>query len=273
MNTDKAVGGGLNPRASNPVSRAARPWIERAGVGFLCALVLAFLVWTARSNGDPWWFGLEQRDYYNLLIDGYLDGQLHMKVEVPAALLRLENPYDPALRPPDLGLHDASFYQGRYYVYFGAAPMVVLMLPFRLLTGIDLPLPVAVIVFTYGAFLASVALLLGLRRRHFPETPAWTAFVCVLVLGFAALGPVLVRRPHMWELPIGAGYCFAMVALLAIWRALETPDETNRAWRFAAAGLALGLAIASRPTYLIASPFMAVPLLYWWRCHSPRSAG
>lgn len=37
-----------------------------------------------------------------------------MKVEVPAALLALKNPYDPAERPPGLGLHDASYYQGKY---------------------------------------------------------------------------------------------------------------------------------------------------------------
>src|SRR5215207_7471241 len=139
--------------------------VERWLVFAACLVVGCFYVWTVRSSGDSWKFGKEQRDYYNLLIDGYLSGQLHMKVEVPDALLKLKNPYDPGERPVGLGLHDASFYKGKYYVYFGAAPMIVLMLPFRLLTRTDLPQQVAVLVFTYGGFLASVAVWLAIRRR------------------------------------------------------------------------------------------------------------
>ena len=240
--------------------------LERVLVGAFCVAVGWFCVWTARSNGDDWQFGIEQPDYYNLLIDGWLDGQLHMKVAVPEALLKLEDPYDPQLRPPDLGLHDATFYQGKYYVYFGAAPVVVLMLPFRVLTGCDLPLPVAVIVFVWGGFLASVLLLLALRRRCFSETRTWTVLVGVAVLGWASLGPVLVRRPQLWELPIAAGLCFAMLTLLAVWRSVQADAVAERTRWLAAAGLFLGLAIASRPTYLLASPLLAVPLGWWaWR--------
>lgn len=243
-------------------SRVAR-WRERAGLVALCLVVGWFYFWTVRSSGDPWKFGREQKDYYNLLLDGWLDGHLHMKVAVPEALQRLDDPYDPKRRPPELALHDASFYHGKYYLYFGAAPVVVLLLPFRLITGIDLPLAAAVLVFVYGGFLASVAALLEIRRRHFPETSAFVTLLGVAVLGFAGLGCVLVRRPHMWELPIGAGYCFAMLTLWCVARSLHA--RRGRMGWFAAAGLMLALAIASRPTYLLASPLLAVPLIGWWR--------
>ncbi|MSU51655.1 MAG: hypothetical protein EXS37_21620 [Opitutus sp.] len=238
----------------------------------LCAAVGWFHVWTARSSGDRWKFGSEQKDYYNLLIDGYLDGQLNMKVEVPEALLRLKDPYDPSVRPPGLGLHDASFYKGKYYVYFGVAPVVSLMLPFRLITGADLPQSVATLVFVFSGFLASVAIWLSVRRRYFPKTGTLVALSFVPVLGLAGLGPVLLRRPHVWELPIGAGYCFAMLTLYCVWRSLHaerggggvSPAKARAAW-LAGAGLFLGLAIASRPTYLVAGPLLAVPLWWWWR--------
>lgn len=266
-----------------------KSWRERVVIAIVCAAVGWIHVWTVRSSGDPWKFGLEQRDYYNLLIDGWLDGQLHLKVEVPEALLKIRDPYDPAQRPPGLALHDASFYNGRYYVYFGAAPVLTLMLPFRLWSGIDLPLAVAVLIFVYGAFLTSVALLLALRRRYFPEAGPWTVAMAIMVLGLAGMGPVLLRRPHMWELPIAAGSCFALLALLCVWcslhparpalvralrsrpgdaqgvGALDVNDRRRRAGWFAGAGLFLGLAIASRPTYLIAGPMLAVPLVAWWR--------
>lgn len=229
----------------------------------MALLVGAFHLWTIRSTNDAWSFGEEQRDYYNRLIDGWLEGQLHMKVEVPAALLALKNPYDPAERPPGLGLHDASYYQGKYYLYFGAAPMVTLMLPFRLLTGMDLPQSVAVLVFVYGGFLASAAVWRAMQRRYFPEAGPGVAMAALLVLGLGNLGPVLLRRPDMWELPIAGGTCFSMLMLGCVWQSLHV--ERGRELWFAAAGLCLGLAIASRPTYLIASPCLVAPLLAWWR--------
>lgn len=228
-----------------------------------CLVVACVHVWTVRSTDASWNWGEEQRDYYNRLIDGWLDGQLHMKVDVPAALLALKNPYDPGERPRGLGLHDASFYQGKYYLYFGAAPMVTVMLPFRVVTGVDLPQPVAVLVFVYGGFLASVAVWRAVQRRYFPESGALVTVTAVLVLGVANSGLVLLRRPDMWELPIAGGACFAMLMLGCVWRSLHA--ERRRGWWFAGAGLCLGLAIASRPTYLLASPCLAAPLLAWWR--------
>src|SRR5687767_12808729 len=111
--------------------RPGSPGLERL-VAVAVAVALGwFYLWTMRSSGEPWRFGEEQSDYYNLLVDGYLAGQLHMKVAVPPELAQLENPYDPAKRG-GLGLHDTSFYRGKYYLYFGVGPIVTVMMPFRL---------------------------------------------------------------------------------------------------------------------------------------------
>src|SRR4051795_2339186 len=67
----------------------------------------------------------------------------------------------------------------------------------------------------------------------------------------------------MWELPIAAGYCFAMVALWGLMRSLHA-ERSRTAWLVVAA-TALGLAIGSRPTYLFATPLLAIPLFVWSR--------
>lgn len=237
--------------------------LERSLLLAVALVVLIFDVWTVRSNNEPWHFGKKQTDYYNALIDGWLSGQLAMKMDVPPALLKLADPYDPAQRPPGLAAHDASLYKGKYYLYFGAAPVVTLMLPFRLLTRTDLPQAVAVIVFVYGAFLVSAAVWLRVRKKYFPASTPLTGALGVLALGMASLGPVLLRRPHVWELPIASAYCFAMLTLFAVFESLHSPRQ-RLAW-FAGAGLFLGLAIASRPPYLFATPLLLAPLLHWWR--------
>jgi 4-amino-4-deoxy-L-arabinose transferase-like glycosyltransferase len=237
-------------------------WTERVLLVAVCLAVGWFYLWTVRSNATAWRFGQEQRDHYNLLIDGWLAGQLHLKVDVAPALLALPDPYDPAARPKGQWLHDASFYRGKYFLYFGAAPVVTLMLPFRVLTGTDLPLPAAVLVFTYAAFLVAAATWLAVRRRYFSETGPLVKLLGVIALGLTTLAPVLLRRPDMWELPIAGGFFFAMVALRCVWQSLHTPRGLRWA---AAAALSLGLAIASRPTYLVATPLLGLPLIAWWR--------
>ncbi len=238
-------------------------WIERLLLGAVLAAVASFYVWTVSSNGEPWSFGGKQQDYYNRLLHGFINGHLYMNIRVPEALLKLDDPYDPQKRPPGVGLHDASYYHGRYYLYFGAAPVVTLMLPFELLTGMDLPARAASIIFVYAGFLASAGVWLLIRRRYFPSVGAWVSVPCLLTLGIASLGPVLLRRSSFWELPIAGGYCFAMITLLCVYLSLHS--ERRSGWWFAAAGLSLGLAVGSRPTYVFATVLMAVPLVWrWW---------
>lgn len=226
-------------------------------------LIGVLYFWTAVQEERTWRMGGEQKDYYNLLIDGFLAGQLHLKTEVSPELQAIANPYDPKNRPPGVGLHDATYYKGKYYLYFGVAPVITLMLPFRVLTGWDLPLPLAVATFAYAGYLVSAALFLSVRRRYFPSAGLAMTLVCLAALGTASMALVVVRRGSIWELPLSSGYCFAMAALFAVHRSLL---ERRRAlgW-FVLAGLFLGLAVASRLSYLYATGLMLVPLLWWWR--------
>lgn len=233
-------------------------------MGLLLVLVGWFYIWTARVEDVSWNFGRKQTDYYNLLLDGFLDGHLYMKVDVPPELLRLADPYNPKNRPPGVGLHDASMYRGHYYLYFGAAPVVTLFLPFRLLTGTDLPLPAAVVTFCFIGFLASAATWRAIRRRYFLEAGLGLELLCLLALATTSLTPVLLRRSSIWELSLSAGYAFAMLALYCVYRCLHA--ERRATWWLAGGSLALGLAVASRPSYIYACVLLALPPLWqWWR--------
>jgi hypothetical protein len=238
---------------------------QRLARGLTIALLVAvigFDVWTVRSGRKIWNFGEPQTDYYNLLVDGFLDGQLSLKAEVPQALLDSADPYDPAKRPPGLAKHDASLYHGKYYLYFGAVPAVTLLLPFKVLTGWAMPLQLAIIIFVGAGFLVSVGLWWQVRRTYFATVSVWLDPAVVLALGVASLGPVLLRRANVWETPISSGYFFAMLASFCLFRCLHS-ERRAAAW-LAGAGLGFGLAVGSRPTYFFATSALAVPLLWWW---------
>jgi hypothetical protein len=232
----------------------------------ICGLIAAlgwFYWWTITGDGMPLRLGQKQDDYFNLLMHGFLSGHLHLMRPVSPGLLTAENPYDPAKRPPNVGMHDMSYYRGHYYLYFGVTPVVTLFLPFRLLTGVELPLKLALWILAYGGFLAGASVWLSVRRRYYPASGLAVALLGLLILGVVSLVPALVRRPSFWELPIASGYGFSMLAVAGIYGALHS---RRPAWWLAGAAMAMGLAVGSRPTYVFGCALLAVPLIwFWWR--------
>jgi hypothetical protein len=134
---------------------------------------------------------------------------------------------------------------------------VTLLLPFILATGQDLPLSYGVFLFGVVGYLALIALFPGLRRRFFSAAGPGKSGLCLLALSFATPISFLFRRHSLYEFPISAGFCFFMFSLLCLFRAL---DGRPRRWWLAAAGLFLGLAIGSRPPYVLCACIFLVPL-------------
>ena len=245
------------PNGSSGHAFVGRPrWHSRLVLAITVVAVCAALVWTALGGWDLPPIGPRQTDYYNLLANGFRKGSLGMDVEVPDALARIANPWDPANRPKDLEvMHDASYNHGHYYMYFGVVPAAVVFLPFRIISGHDLPLVYGFLVFSLGATLVTAWLYLTVLFDAFPG-----ASLAVQVAGLAALPLAggqwgLARRVSIWEPPIAAGHCFLLIAVAAAYQALRSRQSLR--W-LALAGLALGLAIGSRGTLLSSCLGLAV---------------
>ena len=69
--------------------------------------------------------------------DAFFKGQLHLDVEVSEVLLSLSNPYDPAARDEAGAVYywDHAYFEGKYYSYFGIAPIATVYFPVYLATG------------------------------------------------------------------------------------------------------------------------------------------
>jgi hypothetical protein len=230
-------------------------WAERNPARPGLVLFLAFLAASAglfrmAEAVAPWDTGENSVTHdYEYLTEGFVSGHTYLSVLPAADLLALKDPYRPGQRV-SLELLDASLYHGRYYIYYGPGPAVLLMLPWRILTGRELPQRLAVAAF--GALgLAALALLLAsVRRRHFPLASGAAlagAFACA---AFASWLPVVIRRPFFWELPIVAAVACLWWSLLFLWK---FHDSGGRARWAVAAGAALAFMIASRVTGLFSA--------------------
>ncbi|MFZ5494451.1 MAG: hypothetical protein ACOZE5_03820 [Verrucomicrobiota bacterium] len=204
------------------------------------------------------------QDYYGLQTDAFLSGQLHLKIATDPRLLTLENPYagpQGASRP-----HDMSYYHGRFYLYYGVTPVLLLFLPWRLVTGTYLAEALGAVVFLYASVLLASVWLVHARRRWFPSLPFGWVLLLVLTIGFSP--PLFSESTNntFYGVPIaGAVFCL-LAAFTAAERALAATTPGRQAAWLAAASQSWGLAVGSRPIYVLGLTFLALPAVWlWWR--------
>lgn len=242
---------------SSPPRRLPGRADSRIGLGLvgilLAGFILAFYFWTALPPSGLWRLQPEQGDYYGLLSHGFLHGHTYMNAAPHPDLF---SP-DPNVRNGAPILLDASLHDGRYYLYFGVTPVLVLLVPWRLLTGLQLPEGLAAALLGSAGFLLAVALLWQIRRRCFPESGLLPWLAVVLAAGLSTALPAALRHGAFYELAVCAAFAFAMLLFLSAWLAL-TRKKTRALW-FMLASLSYGLLVGSRPN--LAFSGLLLPLL------------
>ena len=222
----------------------------------------AFYLWSVHDPSRLRFQSISS-DYYSLQVHGWLKGTLAMDVE-PHPDLQVEFPNKIVGAAPYL--LDASYYQGKYYLYFGPVPALVLLLPYHWATGHDLPEPVTAIIFvTLGLALSSAWLYLLLTRVLSLTPSPLTLALSVLALGVANMAPATLVRPLFYEIAVGSGYAFTQASLLAATLALLRPGR-EIPW-LVVASLCAGLAAGSRPNLIVGAAFLlpCVVAACWWR--------
>jgi hypothetical protein len=242
------------PRGPRPAALPSVGGLSRATwirIGLL-ALFLAFYVWTAATT-TPIRFTSGADGVHGQLADAFLHGRLDLG-DAPADFDSMVNPYNPAengVNDRNVKLHDLSYHDGKLYAYWGPAPALLVFAPARLL-GVSFSQTLAVAGFAFLGLLFSVLALLTLQRRFAPRADAWKVHAGIVLLGLANVVPYMIRRPDKYEVAIAAGLCFAMLATWLLLSALLRQDGRSPSLRRLALGsLALGLAVASRPSHVL----------------------
>jgi hypothetical protein len=227
------------------------------GIVLLTASCVGLYFWVAARN-NPHWTTLPPQPYYGWQIEAWLQGHLYLPIKPHPALLTLPNPYDGAANAPYRVL-DLSFYHGRYYSYFGVAPVVLLFLPWKLLSGTYPTFAFAAALFSSCAFLANAAVLLALWRRFLPATPTGAVVLALGVLAVGGLQLNLLIAPAVYEVAQTCALAGLAGCLACVYAALVAERRTGL-W-LAMASSAAAVTIASRPNYL---PVVAALGVAWW---------
>lgn len=222
------------------------------GLRHVLIAILIFYIWV--SGPDTFNFNLDHGgsgDYisYNHLTEALLAGKLHLLREPPKELLELPDPYEPNANLK-YRWQDASLYKGKYYMYFGITPAVILYLPFKFLTNATMRDTFATVIFLFGSVLWSALLLAHIKNTYFHKLPDWVLLTSILVLGFGNLGSYLVKNHcGLYHVAIACG-CFFFTGAI-YWLIIGAVGPKYSIWKLALGSLFLGLGVGARPQIIV----------------------
>ena len=226
----------------------------------LVPFIIIVLIYVWLSTGGTMYKLYNTTYYYNYLTDAFLHGQTHLLIEPAKELLALPDPYDPQANVK-WRLHDASLFNGKYYLYWGPVPALVLMLFKHFSSGIMIRDQLLVIGFAIGTFFFMMKLILIIARELFTNIPKWVIFIAIITLGLAISQTWLLGRPYIYEAAISGGQFFLLAGLFFAYCAFE--KEQQKKMFLLLAGICWVLAVGSRATQVVA--VVCLFLLTTWR--------
>lgn len=238
-------------------------WRQALAAGAV-ALVLVGVAWKlAHVNPicvvSPW----PHHKQYQELAEALAEGHCYLDYEPSEGLLNAPNPYDTIyLQANGIDYRaDYAYFEGKYYVYFGVVPELLLYLPCYLLTGRHLPNYIAVFLFYSGFILAVFALFWEMAKRWFSRIPFFLYLLVSILTVCAGNYLFVIARPDLYDTPIMAANMFTAAGLWLWIRGKYTLSVKGRRICYILGSLCMALVAGCRPQMLLFS-CLAIPL-FW----------
>src|SRR5258708_955081 len=197
--------------------------------------------------------------YYDQLATAFQHGQLSLEKKPDPALLALPNPYDPDARAGLDYPTDVSLYHGKYYLYFGPGPALLLMIVKCLFSG-GITDQVPVFAFVCGAGIFQSLLIIKIRGRFFRDVPIWMTAPAILFSGLVAPWTWILTQARVYEAASAGGQFFFLGGFYFAITAVNHESVSVR--RLLVAGAAWALALGSRITQILPVGFAIGMIVY-----------
>lgn len=185
--------------------------------------------------------------------DAFKKGQLHLDMEVSDELLALENPYDPDARD-DSGAEyywDHVYFEGKYYSYFGIAPLLTVYLPYYIIKDALPNDAVTCIVLAIYAVIFSALAYREVVIRFCKKANLWL-FLLGEIAFIMSTGIYLgLLCTDMYYIAVISAVASSMAFVFFSFRAMREKNIILRAILLVFSALSLTLTVLSRPTAAI----------------------
>lgn len=208
---------------------------------------------------SPW----PHHKQYQELAEAMAEGHFYLNYEPSEGLLNAPNPYDTIyLQANGIDYRaDYAYFEGKYYVYFGVVPELLLYLPRYLATGRHMQNYIAVFLFYSGFILSVFALFWEMVKRWFPKTPFFLYLMISTLTVCAGNYLFVIARPDLYDTPIMAANMFTVMGLWLWIKGRYILSLKGRRICYFLGSFSMALVAGCRPQMLLFS-FLAIPL-FW----------
>lgn len=209
-------------------------------MGLILVVELLYVWFVSVGHMTKW---PTETNYYGLLAEAFTHGQVDLLIEPNPDMSDLVNPYPTSGRSGVNVISDASYYEGKYYFYWGPVPAVFAAV-WTFFTAQQVGDQYIVFIAVSCIFLFSLLILLYLRKIYFPSLPRWLLVSGIILV--ATAHPILwvLNWPSIYPAAIASGQAFLIAGLFFSLPLIEGRDI--QPWRLVVVGCLLTLAFGSR---------------------------
>src|SRR5271157_4620469 len=227
---------------------------------FSMLLIITVYVWLI-SFGS-WFKWPATGNYYDQLATAFEHRSLSIETKPTRALLALPDPYDPSARAGINYPKDFSLYNGKYYLYFGPVPALILA-SFKSMGLNNLGDQYIVFAFVSGMFVFQSLLILKIWKRFFQKVPLWIIVECILFSGLISPFTWILTQARIYEAAASSGQFFFLAGFYFVITALEQKSAAKKYPFLFTGGISWTLAIGSRLTQILPIGFLTLIIAFF----------
>lgn len=186
--------------------------------------------------------------------EAFMHGKVYLLEEPSEKLKNMEDPYNYSekINKEVPFLYDVTYYNGHYYSYFGVAPIITLILPFRLITGKYVHTYIFNLVYVIG----NVLLIYGVYKKFFDryiKKDSLFHFYLGYFTILMASNVLTSLRGLKYDIVVSSGIFFI---LLSIRLAMSLENEKYQKLKLIFLGISMALIVLSKPTFIVYYPLI-----------------
>lgn len=222
----------------------------------MCALIFFYTIMQNDGNVDAIFpKRLTPDDALSMQTESFLQGQTALLEKTDSRLVEMQDPYNHMQKINNQipFWFDTAYYQGNYYNYFGIAPIITLILPFRLLTGMYLQTYMFNLVYVFGIVFLLYDVYKKLIKKFVKKISLYNFYLGYFAIFFGS-NVLMNLRGAKYDIVITCGIMFMLLAMdLAIRIGFS---EKYRKLKFIGLGISMGLMVLSKPTFIFYYPLI-----------------
>ena len=204
------------------------------------------------------------------IVDAFRAGQTHLLIEPSEELLAMENPYDWSARSA-LGIPgnvwDHLLFDGKIYSYYGIAPVLLLFLPYNLLTGYYFPTAEAVFLFGAVGILFLSLLFLEFAKIFCKKIPNSILVSTLVILQISSGVWYNFVYDNFYEIAQASGFMFTCMGFFFLFRSRIIGEGKIRYRHLALSTVCLSWAVLCRPTLALYCVIACIYIVFGYCKH------